>query len=213
MNYRPGLPPLPARMRGLPLSPKGYPVPYFVSQIDGHYNFQLADAAKYLLCVRRDLCWICGQPLGVFRTFVVGPMAAMNRISAEPPSHADCAEYAVQACPFMLLPKAQRRKGEPALPRIELGLMLPANPGVSLLWTTKQRTIALRGRIELLLLGEPTLVRWIAEGRPATRKQALLAVADGLLQVSAHCASDAERADLDERSARLHKLLPREDLP
>jgi len=49
-----------------------------------------------VVCVRHKRCWLCGQPLGKFMCFVVGPMCAINKTSAEPPSHRDCALYAVQ---------------------------------------------------------------------------------------------------------------------
>ena len=34
----------------------------------------------------------------------------MNRTSAEPPSHRDCAEFAVKACPFLTQRELTRRK-------------------------------------------------------------------------------------------------------
>lgn len=211
IGYRAGLPPLPARMRALPLSPKGYPVPFFVRVHNGQFDFQLADANKHRLCTERDLCWICGQQLGVFRTFVVGPIAALNRISSEPPSHLECAEYAVAACPFLMLPKAQRRDIDEAVPQIKPGTMLPHNPGVSVLYTTKTSK-AMRGRQQFLFnLGEATTVRWVAEGRPATAAQALAGLESGLPAVLAMCRDDTERTYLDETVARFKKMLPRDE--
>jgi hypothetical protein len=109
-ELRKGLPPLPPRMRALPISDKGYPVPAFVEWIDGKPDFRVMRADFRLKCVRNNLCWQCGERLSNRLAFVIGPMCAVNRVSSEPPSHRDCALFAASACPFLTLPHAQRRE-------------------------------------------------------------------------------------------------------
>lgn len=207
--YRPGLPPLPERMRALPLSDKGYPVPYFASVINGQPNFQLADPLKWKRCIEQDRCWICGQPLGVFKVFVVGPMGAMNRITSEPPSHLDCAEYAVVACPFLLHPKAKRRELDDALPRETLpGEPMFHNPGMTLLWTTKSMRVR-RGGVALIHLGDPTTAQWFTAGRHASREEAESAVDMAQAELANQCDNDPAQLDhLAQRVSVLRKLLP-----
>ena len=208
--YRPGLPPLPERMRALPLSDKGYPVPYFASVINGQPNFTLADPHKWTRCIEQDRCWICGQPLGVFKVFVIGPMAAMNRISGEPPSHLDCAEYAAAACPFLLYPKAKRRELADDIPQEPPpGEPVMHNPGTMVLWTTKQMRVR-PGRVSVIHLGDPTTTQWFTEGRHATREQAEAAVDAAEADLAAMCDNDPVQLDLlSARVNALRKLLPR----
>lgn len=198
---RQGLPPLPARMRHLPVSSKGYPVPFFVAAINGVWDFRVADPSKFALCVRQDLCWLCGQPMGVFKTFVLGPLAALNRISGEPPSHVECAEFATVACPFLLLPKASRRPVDG--PTAELGEMMEHNPGVCALWSSKNPPRP-SSTVALLDVGEPTMVRWFSQGRAASHEEVLDALHAGLTRMRLHCPSGQE----DELTWRYDRLLP-----
>src|SRR6516162_9906742 len=83
---------------------RGYPVPWFVPWLNHEPEFRCMTQEKMQLAIEQKRCWICGQKLGTFMTFVVGPMCTVNRINAEPPSHKDCATFAVQACPFLTKP-------------------------------------------------------------------------------------------------------------
>src|ERR1700722_8284381 len=101
---------MPDRFKGLQISDEGYPIPYFVGWVDGKPDFRLADPEKLAVCYRHRRCWLCGEPLGKFLAFVIGPMCAINRNTAEPPSHYDCALYACIACPFLSQPKMRRNE-------------------------------------------------------------------------------------------------------
>jgi len=105
---RPDLPPQPERMKGQPEDARGFPVPWFVAWKDGAPIFQAADARKWAKAVKEKRCWLCGKTLGVHHAFVIGPMCGVNRVTAEPPSHRECAEYALKACPFLSRPAAKR---------------------------------------------------------------------------------------------------------
>jgi hypothetical protein len=87
--------PLPRRFVGRPLSPTGFPVPWFVSIRDGVPDFVNIHPQKVVEAINRKVCWLCGERLGRYLAFTIGPMCAVNRVSAEPPTHYDCARYAV----------------------------------------------------------------------------------------------------------------------
>jgi hypothetical protein len=192
VKLRPELPPMPDRMKRLPLSPRGYPVPRFVQWMDdgegaefgvGTPDFRIMDDRHLVACVKRSLCWVCGQRLGAYKTFVIGPMCAVNRISAEPPSHLDCATWSAMACPFLSRPHARRRIDEVTGPLKEnvTGMMIERNPGVTLCWTTlKYRAFRPADGGLLFNIGEADHCEWYREGRSATREEVSEAIDTGL---------------------------------
>jgi hypothetical protein len=200
-NLRPGLPELPARIAALPVDARGYPVPFFASWLENGPDFRLADGEKLRQCLLHKLCWICGQPMGKHKTFAVGPMCVVNKTSSEPPSHLDCALWAVQACPFLSNPKAVRRtddlteanKGNVA------GMMIGRNPGITCVWTTTHWTKFSDGRGGFLFdIGAPVSASWWREARPATRAEVLASMESGLpiLREACHNADDHKTLEL-----------------
>src|SRR5215468_1412398 len=158
--------PVPDRLRRRPVSETGYPVPWFVSWHRGVPDFRLVDPAAIGRAHRAGLCWLCGQRLGRYRTFVIGPMCAINRTSSEPPSHRECAEYAVMACPFLTRPKMRRNdKDLPTDIRSPGGIMLARNPGVTLIWVTRDYGMFRVANGRLFRIGDPEHVAFYAEGR------------------------------------------------
>src|SRR5687768_6618400 len=111
-NLRPGLPPLPDKLKGLAVDRRGYPVPFFVGYVGEEPDFRVVDPRKLLRCVKEKLCWVCGQPLDPIWVFVIGPMCGVNRISSEPPSHYQCARFSAEACPFLARPHMVRREND-----------------------------------------------------------------------------------------------------
>src|SRR3981189_2409882 len=109
--------PMPDRFKKLPISDKGFPIPYFVGELDGRRDFRVIRPDAIAACFNKRLCWLCGEKLGQYLAFVIGPMCSVNRVSSEPPSHRECAEYAVRACPFLSRPKM--RRNEEGLPELE----------------------------------------------------------------------------------------------
>lgn len=173
--------PPPPKMRRLARDEAGRPIPAFVAYVDGKPDFRIVDAEFLRRCVTLKLCWICGGVMGKYVAFTIGPMCAVNRVSAEPPSHLDCATYAARACPFLVNPNKERRKGnlpenysEPA------GEMIERNPGVTLVWVTRSYEIERHDDGMLFRIGRPTGVAWWAEGRPATRAEVLASIDSGL---------------------------------
>lgn len=197
---RRSLPPLPRRMRSLPVDPRGYPVPFFVGRLtpDGPLDFRIADRAKFAACVNDRRCWLCGQALGRWTTFVTGPMCTINRVSAEPPCHYECALFAAQACPFLSLPKSKRN--DSGIPSDDADLRPPGefikgNPGITALWST-QAPYALVEVDRGVLFRMPTFERleWWTEGRPATEAEALAAITKGVAMLRAACVLDSTEA-------------------
>ena len=214
-RYRAGLPERPKRMAGLPLNDKGYPVPWFVEWIDGKPEFRVMDHRKWVAAVRSRLCWLCGEPLGGYLTFVAGPMCGINRTSAEPPNHHDCASYAARACPFLTLPKAIRREAGLAElgvteDNIVGGIQLSRNPGATMLWTTRSYKVRKVDNGYVLTMGEPTTVEWFANGRAATREEVEESIRTGLptLQKMADQEGPSAQRELLKLVANFHKHIP-----
>lgn len=103
---------MPPAIAALPADKRGYPVPFFVAWIDGTPDFRCADGEKVAQVVRGRLCWICGDRLRKLSTFITGPLGMHNRCTSEGPMHHECADYALTTCPYLLLPKAERREAK-----------------------------------------------------------------------------------------------------
>jgi hypothetical protein len=198
-------------MRHLPLDERGYPIPFFVTFIDGAPDFRVVDDVAMVAAINQRRCWICGSTLRSLCAFTVGPMCAINRISAEPPSHPECAEYAVKACPFMVMPKMVRRTNDlPESVRIS-EFNNPRNPGVMLMWLTRKWDIVEVNKGLIFNMGSPTAVFWFTRGRPATRLEALKSFSEGgqiLCEAAGKEGPDAVN-EFDRRLIEATKFLPR----
>jgi hypothetical protein len=180
---RSDLEPLTARLQRLPLDARGYPVPWFVAWIHGVPDFRVVDTAKFLVAVKERRCWICGQPLGRWLAFPIGPMCAITRTTSEPPCHLECATWSVRDCPFLANPNRARDESNLPADHVQAaGFGLTRNPGVTCLWLT--RTFDLF-QVEsgqkgvLITIGEPAQVTWWREGRPATVAEVEASIAGG----------------------------------
>lgn len=213
------LPAAPPRIARLPRNKVGYPVPWFVAVIDGEPDFRVVGHGKMRGAITFRCCWICGgalinRTLGAAATqyaYVVGPMCAVNRTSAEPPAHRDCAIYAATACPFLTNPGMRRRDSNLPEDTAEPdGVMIRRNPGVALVWVTN--TWRMIPGYRLFHLAEAAEALWFAEGRPATRDEVLASIDSGmpLLRAEAEQEDDAEAAltQLDKQYTRALELLP-----
>lgn len=212
-TLRDDLPPLPLRLASLPIDPRGYPIPWFVGVLpDGSRDIRFADGKKRIIAVANRLCWVCGQPLGRFMSFVLGPMCSINRVSAEPPAHLECALFSVRACPFLTKPQMTRRENDLPENRAHSGVMLLRNPGVMAVWTTRDYSPFSDGDGGFLLrLGEPTSVTWWREGRTASRAEVLESIESGfpaLLELAAPEGPDALDALHQMRADALVHLPP-----
>jgi hypothetical protein len=160
---------------------RGFHIPWFVPWIDGKPEFRVADGKKFQLAIMDRLCWICGDSLGRYLTYVAGPMCGINRVSAEPPSHLECARYAAKVCPFLSRPDFERREAGIPEGTTCAGVQIKRNPGVVLLWTTREFKPFSDGNGGILFnLGAHDSHEWYAEGRTATRAEVKASVVSGL---------------------------------
>lgn len=211
-TLHPNLPPLPERIERLPVDHRGYPVPWFVAWIDGKPDFRVVDPAKLKGAIENRLCWVCGGKLGTYLAFTIGPMCAINRVSAEPPSHRECAIFSAMACPFLTKPAVDRRvEGLPEDVR-ENPNHIRRNPGVALVWITKWYELMRNSDgSPLIHVGDPYETIWFALGKLANRQQVLDSMQSGLPLLSEACNLEPSRQLRDEaREAlmeRYHRAL------
>ena len=213
------LPPLPPSMAGLPKDQRGYPVPYFVAWFkdgkpsrrgEGEPDFRVVLPHMPMFAFRNQRCWVCGGFLGRRRVYVIGPMCVVNRVTSEPPSHRECAEFAAKACPFLIRPRQKRdKKGLPE-DRIVPGISIDRNPGVVALYEALHAKPFQAGDGVLFRLGEPTRVEFYAYGRIATRAEVQASIESGypiLLAMAEKEGAEAIR-ELTRMAAAAMCLLP-----
>jgi len=213
---RDDLEPIPPRMAGLPIDERGYPVPWFVPSIDGKPEFRALDQEKWLCAVEEKRCWVCGELLGVYKCFVAGPMCGINRTSSEPPSHVDCGRWSARNCPFLSNPDMVRREdgaiNATTMRENTAGIAIRRNPGVTMLWITREFEVILDGdRKPLLVMGEPHSVEWWYRKRLATREEVLRSIETGLPALEAVAAQEpGGLVALQRCQKRIEKFLPQE---
>lgn len=197
--------PVPTRLARRPRDHRGFVVPYFVATINGEPDFRVIEPSVMADCVNNNRCWLCGDKMGVHLAFVLGPMCTINKLISEPPSHKECAEYALKVCPFLTRPRMRRNeKGLPDQYVEAAGFHNDRNPGIMALWITRSyqpfRPHAGRDGV-LFRVGPYERVEWWKEGRRATRDEAVAALVEGydVLAVEA-----AKEGALDE----LRSLMP-----
>lgn len=203
--------PLPERMKRLPIDERGYPVPWFVAKIDGKWDFRAIEPGRMAECYNKRRCWLCGDTLGQYLCFVIGPMCSVNRINSEPPSHLECARYAVRACPFLTQPRM--RRNEKDLPGGSVaGVHLDHNPGAMVIWVTRSyKAKRVQGGI-LFELGAPVNTLWYCRGHTATRAEVLQAFNKGLPTLRGMAAQEgrASMRELEKMIDIAMKLVPAE---
>jgi hypothetical protein len=200
-------------MKHLPIH-RGYPVPWFVHWLSrDEPEFRVIDPEMMVRAVRQNLCWVCGQTFTNRRkAFTIGPMCCVNRISAEPPAHVDCAQFSAKGCPFLSRPYMERRENDlPGIIHVQDG-HLAHNPGVTAVWHTRRYKVLRQPNGWLFEMDEPTHVEWYCRGREATREECVEAVMRGSVKLMEQAAEDPE--DRKEAKAKIawviDNLLPRE---
>lgn len=207
-------PDAPPSIARLPVDKRGFPVPYFVQWIDGEPDFRVADTRRMSQCVKQRRCWICGGKLGRMLAFTIGPMCSVNRVSAEPPEHPQCAAFAVVACPFLSRPLAKRPGMEDLQERADFqdapGIFIKHNPGVTLIWHTLSYKLFEVENGTLFKLGAPVRASWWREGREATRDEVIEGFQLGLKSLAPVAAEEGPEAvaDLKKAVALALTLLP-----
>jgi len=201
---------MPARVAALPRDRAGRPVPWFAAWIEGEPEFRVIAPGKRIDALRFGSCWVCGQKATGRRGFVIGPMCVVNRVTAEPPAHVDCAVYSARVCPFLTRPAMVRRtRSLPAGVEPPPGIMLERNPGVAVVWVARHYRLVDDGRGGVLLrLGDPERVEWYRQGRPATRAEVDDAIDAGLPALRELAEQDGGLGELDRMVAAARTWLP-----
>lgn len=224
------LPSPPRRIAVLPKDSRGYPVPWFLAWLSmgkecepampgAEPDFRVIKRRAREDAWERRKCWICGDPIGVHKVYVIGPMCCVNRTTMEPPCHRDCAEYAAKACPFLARPRMRRLPKDDfdGNPNFHVaGEMIERNPGVTCLYEARSaRPFKVPeapgvGAGWLIRLGPPERVDFWAHGRQATRDEIEESILSGLpnLERLAKLEGDAAMADLNRLTHQALKLLP-----
>jgi hypothetical protein len=206
----------PKNITALPIDERGYPVPWFVAWTeDGKPEFRAMDPVKFVRAIKEKLCWVCGNRLGVYVTFVAGPMCGINRTSSEPPSHLECARWSAVNCPFLNNPRMVRREDD-TLNRANLednsaGFAISRNPGVSMLWTTRTFDVFRPDKTGgyLITMGTPEQIEWYAEGHIATRTEVEASIESGIHNLEVLAAREAGGLEhLTKCRIRLEQYLP-----
>lgn len=204
-TLRPELEMLPSRMEHLPVH-RGYPVPWFVEWVrdgrrqkigDGEPDFRIMSSERLAQAIRGGRCWVCGKVIhSTTAVFVIGPMCAVNRVSAEPPSHRECAEWSARNCPFLSRPHARRREaGMPTERTKPAGVMIERNPGVGLAWGSSNYSLFDDGKGgRLFHIGDPKSVSWWAHGRPATREEVMDSINSGIPTLMPYAEAEGDEA-------------------
>jgi len=203
--------PLPEKMKRLPISKEGFPTPWFVATVPstGERDFRVADQEKMYIAIKRSLCWLCGQQLGVHKAFVIGPMCSITRTISEPPCHLQCAEYAAKACPFLTRPKMRRNEVDlPEETQEPAGYGLKRNPGACCIWVTKDFKIVREGDGILFRLGDPEQTIWMSQGRPATRAEVKASIGSGLHLLEEMAEDPDDRKELAAKIQQAEAFLP-----
>lgn len=204
------VPPIPRRMARLPLDSAGRPVPRFATWVDGKPDFRVVQPEWVGRAARLRLCWVCGEPLGAHLAFVIGPMCLINRISSEPPSHRECAEWSAQACPFLINPNKDRRVGNlPPEHSPPAGVFVERNPGVTIVYVTRSWSVvqAPEGG-QLIRMGEPTGLTCWKEGRTATRAEVEESIESGLPTLEQACGGDLKALAMLQSELAKARALP-----
>ena len=195
---------VPGRIRRLPVcAERSIPVPWFVQWFDdgkpsaqgvGKPDFRVIDTLKYAIAVKQKRCWVCGGILGRHLAFTAGPMCAILRISGEPPSHRECAEFSARACPFLSRPDMVRR--EDRLPDAAKfnPLMLERNPGVAMVWITLSYTVHQDSRSVICAMGDPVELLFFKNGRDASREEVMNSINSGLPSLTAAAETEGENS-------------------
>jgi hypothetical protein len=201
---------MPYNIRSLPVY-RGYPVPWFVYfDKKGVPDFRVLKPNAAVTALKKRTCWICGRAMIGRYAYLVGPMCAVNRISAEPPSHTACAQFSAIACPFLARPHAHRREVTDKVTGEVPGMMIKRNPGVGLVWVTSGAIGVVKVENGYLFdIGTPIATYWYAEGRKASWEEILESISSGLPTLRTEAAKDGAEAEqeLDKMIDRAMKTI------
>lgn len=203
-------PDMPARVARLPMDVRGFPVPWFVSWRDQTPLFPVIDAAKLATAWTAERCWVCGEALGAWRGWIVGPMSAIEGATPEPPSHCECAAFALTACPHLASADARFSDVQAAPDQAAQSNISRVRSAASAMWVTRGRGAApfRAGGGVLFRLEPPARLEWWAHRRPATGAEVRDAIAAGLPVLRSTAEAERRMATLEARLKWLEQWIP-----
>lgn len=157
---------IPPRIAKLPVDGRGYPIPWNVLiGKDRMPIFTANDSIKHSIAFRNNLCPICGEGLDPIRWFIGGPLSAFDPHGwyMDLPVHQECAEYALQVCPYLACRKYVHRVDIIDPENLPEGLLLidhtqiPGRPKVF---------VAVASRITEVRFNPPPMLVHVRPGRP-----------------------------------------------
>jgi hypothetical protein len=118
---------IPDRIARLPKDKRGYPIPWNVLRgVDDTPIFTVNDSEKHLEAIFKNLCPICGEPLGRWKWFTGGIRSAFDPNGAyyDLPGHHECEQFALSTCPYLALPQYLGRIDVPDPSKVPEGTLL-----------------------------------------------------------------------------------------
>lgn len=97
------MPPVPDRMKHLPLWRGRFPIHFtvFVDPKTKEPDFKVVNTANKKEALAKNLCHLCGQRMSPPYAFIGGLLCHRNRLFVDGPMHEECARYATKACPYL----------------------------------------------------------------------------------------------------------------
>jgi len=102
----------PPRLARRPRDARGYVIPWNVLiGVGGAPIFTVNDDQKQWTALTFELCPLCGEANGREMWFVGGPQSAFDPDGwyIDLPAHQECAEFALQTCPYLAAPRYEGR--------------------------------------------------------------------------------------------------------
>jgi len=159
--------PIPPGVTARPRDTRGFPITFVtLIQSDGRPDFTTIDGEKILRCVEEGLCGVCGEDLpelyesGRQLAFIGGPLSCGNQNFLDPPMHVECAEYAMQVCPHIVIDTSRYSKPKEGEGRELYQGVHPDRPDKFGLYVTDGYSVANLGGQPIFLANDPIEVRW-----------------------------------------------------
>lgn len=175
----------PIQLAARPQNRQGLPLPWFI--LEEYDNFKKIKTGAVDIAHQTNVCWLCGSPLLGLKAFVCEPIQAITRVTAEPTSHADCAEFVAK------MPYTTQYNS------------------ITLVWLVRTYRHVYGPKGSTFELPNPVETLWFKKGQVATRGEVLEALHKDLpfLELTARLAGPEAEDTLRANTNRAMQYLPR----
>lgn len=165
--------PIPFRLKKFPLY-KGMLVHFtvYVGE-DGIPDFKVVHENNRRICMRDNLCALCGQGLLTPMVFIGGTKSVENRLFVDGPMHQECAEYATKVCPFLKIEtwthtdRKPRHEGKDSGVFSTFNELAPGRPRMAMYYTNGYRLVRVNDSNNIYYQAlAPLKVDWDAMPQP-----------------------------------------------